>query len=139
MELLASICCLRFACRRKDEPMKPFRSSLFALMLGAAWPLHHIQPVQAQIAVDIAVGDGPPRFLGLNRPVRPKTWRNTKPCKISGIEKTRPGIVTHGIVVDICRIGRISGVCGMHNEGGTIRRGRRRGVTMAIGLLIGVV
>lgn len=51
--------------------MKPLRSSLFALMLGAAIPAHLIVPAHAQVAVDVSVEIAPPPLPYYEQPIIP--------------------------------------------------------------------
>ena len=51
--------------------MKDFRSSVFALMLGAAIPAFLIAPAQAQIAVDVSVEVAPPPLPYYEQPIIP--------------------------------------------------------------------
>jgi WXXGXW repeat (2 copies) len=51
--------------------MKVFRSSVFALMLGAAIPAFLIAPAQAQIAVDVSVEVAPPPLPYYEQPIIP--------------------------------------------------------------------
>jgi WXXGXW repeat (2 copies) len=52
-------------------PMKPFRSSVFALLLGAAVPAYFVAPANAQIAVDISVDVAPPPLPYYEQPPIP--------------------------------------------------------------------
>jgi len=57
--------------RVKVPGMKHLRASVFALMLGAAWPSALIVPAHAQVAIDVSVEIPPPPLPFYEQPVIP--------------------------------------------------------------------